>query len=319
MMNMDLAAMYGTPGGPTEEDQEKVAQAELFAKIAADAGLDLNQYNDEQLAELWEQTFGKEAQEKCEKCGKAECSCPAAGGSEEEKKAEAAQAEFAERQEFQEKVAEMDYLGRLMAHAYVNELGEIGENMEKDAVRGAAKAKLLRAGKAVGRAAEVSPAQAARSVGAAGRKAGKGVMEHLERLGRRTSYAVKGVGRGTPTKAEALQRFTGKRKAQAIGAGLYAGGAAAAGGAGAAAASKRKQGSAIDELAANLAIEKAAEANYDADEAFELINSLYTLGGPEEGEKLAAAQTVDEAVDIRSLEYLDAAGYPVEWNQTEQQ
>jgi hypothetical protein len=35
-MNQELAAMYGTPSLATEEDQTKLAEAEMFAKLAAE-------------------------------------------------------------------------------------------------------------------------------------------------------------------------------------------------------------------------------------------------------------------------------------------
>jgi hypothetical protein len=83
--------------------------------------------------------------------------------------------------------------------------------------------------------------------------------------------------------------------------------------AGAAEAGKGKKASAIDEFAAERAVEKAAEAGWDADEAIQRINSVFTLGTIGDSEKIAAAKDVDGAVDIRSLEILEAAGYPVTW------
>jgi hypothetical protein len=74
-----------------------------------------------------------------------------------------------------------------------------------------------------------------------------------------------------------------------------------------------KESSAIDEFAAQAAVEKVAAAGWDADEAIERINSVFTLGTIGESEKIAAAENVEGAVEIRSLEILEAAGYPVEW------
>ena len=311
-MNMDLAAMYGTPGGPTEEDLEKTAQADLFVKLAGENGIDLTQYNDEQIAQLWDQTFGaKEAQGKCEKCGKEECSCPAAA--KEGDKEAAAQAEFEAGRELQEKVAEMDYLGRLMAHAYVQELGEIGDQMDKEsgAARTAAGA-IGRFGKGVGE-----------DVGALGKylkgkgeAAGKAVSgrtgTQLERLGAKVPGRKPGSAYTPPagslaaTERAARHRTVGKRivGGTAAGVGVAGGGAYAAG--------RKKQSSAIDEFAAQAAVEKAAAANWDPEEAAELIGAILTLGGPEENEKTAAAQSVEEVVDLRSLDFLEAAGYPVD-------
>jgi hypothetical protein len=310
---MDLAAMYGTPGGPSEEDKEKVAQADLFVKLAAEQGIDLNQFSDEQIEELWNATFSKEASENGEKPPKKEEKEEKEDDEDdEEKKAAAAQAEFEATQEWQEKVAEMDYLGRLMAHAYVNELGEIGEAMEKEAKMPEALARGL---------------AKARGGGEAALKAAKGgagaVGSHLERLGRKATYGglkakAKAKGRVLTT-ADVLKGTPGGRKAKAIGAGIYGAGAAGAAGAGEAARrSLKKESSAIDEYAAELALQKVAEINYDVDEAAERIGALYTLGAMPESEKIASAGDVNEAVEIRALEMLEAAGYPVDWQQEQQ-
>lgn len=313
MMNMDLAAMYGTPGGPSEEDLEKTAQMELFVKLAAENNIDLSQYTDDEVAQLWDETF-KGAQEgegegekKPKKNGEDE-----EEEEEEQEKESAALAEFAEQQEWQEKVAEMDYLGRLMAHSYVNELNEIGEAMDKEAGKvselyGAAKSAIKGL---PGKAGEKAREYAGR---AAGSRAGKAVDVHLQSVGGRASRATAGLRKRLGMKTE----FAGEGKARRIGAGVYGGGAALAGGGGYAghrAYKKKKQSSAIDEYALELALQKVAEANWDTDEAVERLNALYTLDAVPESEKIAAASDINEAIEARSLELLEAAGYPVEWN-----
>jgi hypothetical protein len=275
-MDMDLAAMYGTPGGEEyAEDFEKTAEADLFVKLAAENGIDLNQLDDEQISELWDYTFAKEAQEKKDEDDE----------DEEEEKKSAAELEFLEQQEFQEKVAEMDYLGRLMAHAYVQELGNIGDSMEKEA----GKAKEL-AGKAWG-AVKGAPGKA----WGGAKKGGKAIDVRAQRLG-------EWMTRGKATKPWQ------KRLA-----GYGAPGAAAAAAGGGGYAAMRKKSSAIDELAMDRAVEKAAESGWDPEEAAHLVGALGTLGGIEESEKLAFADNTDEAIEIRASEYLEAAGYPVEW------
>lgn len=128
-MNLELAAMYNTPGAPSQEDMEKVAQTELFAKLAADNGINLNQLTDPQISQLWDETFGTaktadpdpgEHDEKKEK-------------KEEEEKKEKAEKEHEVKKASLAKFAEADYLGRVMAHAYVNELTKIGQTLEKKA------------------------------------------------------------------------------------------------------------------------------------------------------------------------------------------
>jgi hypothetical protein len=314
MMNMDLAAMYGTPGGPSAEDLEKTAQADLFVKLAAEQGIDLNQFNDEQIADLWNATFAKTAEDGEEKKEEGEEKKEEEGGEEEKKeeeKKEAAAREFASQKEWQEKVAEMDYLGRLMAHAYVQELGQIGESMEKEAGprewAGAAKRGIESAGKYLKGKGEAASA----AVGKAGRK----VKEKAESEG----YKVKNIIHRGPFADE--RKLWGSAKARRVGAAVLAakGGAGAAGvygvhkGLGELYGGKTKTESALDESAAELAVEKAAEAGWNAQEAAERLNALFTLDAAPESEKTAAASNVDEAIDIRSLELLEAAGYPINW------
>ena len=55
-MNELLASHYGTNGGGSSELLEKEAQTELFAKLAADNGIDLNTLSDEQVQGLWDAT-----------------------------------------------------------------------------------------------------------------------------------------------------------------------------------------------------------------------------------------------------------------------
>jgi hypothetical protein len=76
----------------------------------------------------------------------------------------------------------------------------------------------------------------------------------------------------------------------------------------------KKKASALDELAVTAALEKAAAAGFDMEEATDRIAAVATLGLAD-SEKVASAPAgdLDAAVDIRSLEYLEAAGYPVEW------
>jgi len=76
---------------------------------------------------------------------------------------------------------------------------------------------------------------------------------------------------------------------------------------------KKKAASAIDEYAFDLAVEKVAELGWDPNEAAERMDALFTLDAVPETAKLASAGDVNEAIDIRSLELLEAAGYPVTW------
>ena len=291
-MNLDLAAMYGTPGG--QEEYEKVAEAELFAKLAAENGIDLNQLSDEQVAELYDSTFSKSAGGPGEEGGEE-------GGDGEDVKVAQAHAEFAAVEEWNEKVAEMDHLGRVMAHSFTQEMGAIKEAAEVDHATGTTTKERGRVGKAydatkarVGRAYDSSKASVGRGVDA--------VNAHHARVGAAVGHRIPGINKPMT-----------ERMARNIGRGVYGAGAAAAGGA--AYAAKRhmdKKGSAIDELAAESAFLKAAQAGYDQDEASQRLTAVLTLGLGD-SEKIASAGSVDDAVEIRSLEFLEAAGYDVNW------
>jgi hypothetical protein len=279
-MDLSLAEMYGTPGAQeASEDQEKVAQAKMFAELAAENGIKLAEMNDEQLESLWDATFAKEAMpETCPKCEKAkgDCTCEKKEDKGEEKEA-AAHAEFAEQQEWQEKVAEMDYLGRLMAHAYVQELGSINEGIE----------------------GEEKTAGAPESVGA-----------HFGKNREKYQAATGGIG------GAAVGGAMGGGKGALIGGALGAGAGYLGGRMGKGyARGQVKESSAIDEFAAQSALEKAAAAGFDTDEATDRINSVFTLGVIGDSEKIAMAKDTQGAVEIRSLEILEAAGYPVTWGE----
>jgi hypothetical protein len=229
-MNEYLAQLYGTPGAPTEEDQEKVAQAELFAKLAADNNIDLNNLTDDQIGDLWEGTFGKEAMgdkaeeatadeyaDKVEEKEKKKNEATEKAMAEEQK--EGAAHEFLEKKAAQDKLAEADYLGRVMAHSYVQELQKIAAAEE-----------------------------------------------------------------GAPEEKVAEEQTASSST------------------------------SSIDGLAVQEAVKIAAASDYDAQEAIDRINAVATLG-INESTKIAAASSPEEAVQVRALEFLEAAGYPVEWNQ----
>ena len=127
-MDAQLASIYGTGNSAvSDDDLEKTAAAELLVKIAGEQGIDLNQFSDEQVMEMvYDLTkTASEGEEKKEE------ESPAKEKKEEESPAK-------EKKE-EEKVAEADFLGRVMAHAYVQELGNIEKQAgaKIDAVKGA--------------------------------------------------------------------------------------------------------------------------------------------------------------------------------------
>lgn len=237
-MDQELAALYGTTG-TTQEDQTKVAEAQLFAKLAADNGINLNELTDDQIQELWDGTFAKQATEEEKKEPTEEKKEEA---KEEEKKA-AAQAEFNSQREWQEKVAECDKLGRIMAHAYVQELDLIKQAMEKKAEK-----------------------------------------------------AMPFAGKETPAEEKAEEKEMKEHKKGKE-------------------EHEEKKASAIDDLAAKQALQLAHEAGLDVKVAAKRIDAIATLGGPAQSEKTASATSLEETIQIRALEFLEAAGYPVTWNQ----
>lgn len=104
-MNAFLDEVYGTSAG--SEDLEKVAQANMLAKLAEEEGIDLSGLNEEQLGALAEQVISDQT---------AEPAAAADAGAEDEAE-KVAQAKF----------AEADFLGRTMAHAFAQEMAEINK------------------------------------------------------------------------------------------------------------------------------------------------------------------------------------------------
>jgi len=291
-MDQFLAEYYGTGNAAQatdDNDGSKVAEAaqfELFAKVAAAEGIDLNQLSDEQVEKLYSDTFSKEA-------GENPFAKKEDGEGDDDDKKEKAKDEHEEKKASAEKVAEADFLGRVMAHSYVQELNKIAASKEmvhkpgggSSSSRGHDKSQLF------DRKQDAT-------------KPGKSSVI-AQRLRSAAGDASKAVGAA----GKAVSKHVGAHK------GKYIGGAAAAGGlaAGALAAHQSKKASAIDELAAEMAYEKAAAAGWDAEEAASRISAIMTLGPSEEGSKVAAAENVDQAIDIRSSEILELAGYPVSW------
>lgn len=334
-MNEFLANAYGTT--QSAEDQEKVAQMQLFAKLAADNGVDLNSIGDAQVADLWN-TFQAGA-----------ATNGATNGTDLMQKAAAADAEFSQIKEAQQKVAEADYLGRVMAHAYVHELKKIASGeVDTD--------KLATILDAAGNPMTQSLADKARRGFAL---AGRSIREHTRSAGEAVSGAARSTAeavRNAPAAAKAKAReaaqaaeqwassHPGSSNASSFAAGLIAGGtsggaaghaighaagqrhlrnvglAAAGAGLGLGAAGgyvagQKRGSSAIDETAAYRALEKAAESGIDPEEVGTRLDALFTLGLPDVPSKVAAAQDTQEAVEIRSLELLEQVGYPVQWAQ----
>lgn len=146
-MNPTLAAMYNTlgAGDAAREEQIKVAHLELFAKSAMAQGIDLSQYSDADRNQLFVEFTQKLAEEEGEEeekeppkkegeNGGGNGGLPpfmkkdeGEGEGEGEEKDAAARREHAARVEWQEKNAQVDFLGRRMAHALWDEYNNISK------------------------------------------------------------------------------------------------------------------------------------------------------------------------------------------------
>ena len=69
----------------------------------------------------------------------------------------------------------------------------------------------------------------------------------------------------------------------------------------------------FDELSARHAIEMLKQAGVDEDVAVSRVSAAYTLGIPE-STKIASAADANTALELRALEFCDAAGFQVDWN-----
>lgn len=115
-MDSKLAEAYGT--APVNEvDLEALATAELATKLAAADEIDVDGMSDERAEELAAELLGG-SEEGGEEPPTEEPAVEEAPVEEEKTAGDATTPE-------QEKIAEADYLGRVMAHAYVNERNEI--------------------------------------------------------------------------------------------------------------------------------------------------------------------------------------------------
>jgi len=286
MMNQFFAEMYGTPGA--DENLEKTAQAEAFVKLAVDNGIDISQLSDEQIAELWNATFEGEEEKTAE-------------ASDEQLQQLYAQAneEFSGVASQTDMQKQAEAFGQQAAHAFYAELQEIEKvagnlsNLGEYAAGAAGKLKGV-----AGKIKDVATGKKARE--AAGEikrmKAGK-VPSDYAPLAREKKKLLAGA-------AETAGAYGG--------AGLAAGGTAY----GASKLEKKGKGktasAAIDKLAAHVAYEKLAEAEWNEEEAAERLNAVLTLGAGE-SEKIAHAADTDQAIEIRAYELMELAGYPVSW------
>lgn len=283
-MDEFLNELYGTSQIISGDDLEKQAAAEFLVKLAEQEGVDLDTLSDNEVGELLAHIEGGQVKQ--------------------------AEAE-AETQvtEAQEKLAEADFLGRAMAHAYVNELHEIEKQAQSIGPQiGAGRLAYRRLAAALGRGAEAAKGGAkavgewtgASQVGSGAKKAVQGLKAHSAQAKQiKKDYGEAGLKTLLGTRSEAAKEGLKELGAGAARMGKRVVGPAAAietaRRIGKAQGSSEKEAKSFDEAFESLARERAyemlAEAGYDV-------------------EKVAQAD-----IDTAALQMLEAAGYPVNWNQ----
>ena len=183
-MDPRLAEIYGT-AQVDDSDLEKAAAAELAEGLAEEDGsIDLDSLNEEQLEYLASQVLAEE-------------------GAEEEAPSE---------DDSQEKLAEADYLGRVMAHAYVNEIRGIEKQAEEAAATEAPPTRMQRAkafGKKHWKKGAVAGGTIAAGVGIA--KGGRPL-----RLAQLKRSAKKGVEKAVAEKAKTSSALETLAEARAL-------------------------------------------------------------------------------------------------------
>lgn len=306
-MNEHLAQFYGTKqaSAVTDEEAEKQASVELFLKVASDQQIDLNSMSDADVQALYGEFQTEVAKIASEEEPPKEEKDEEEEKKEKEEKHAAAAAEWAEKQAMAADIGKADYLGRIMAHSFEQERNLIkeGSGVDREAVlKASALARNSHVRRAVGQAKQMGE-KAFDAAKEHGKKIHEGVGKHLESVGHKITGAHGGLGKVSPE--------TAKR----VGGAAYGAGAAAAAGGAAAAHHHAKHASMLDELGAERAIEMvAADGTFDAEEASRKVAAVFELGLLGESEKVASAPNYQVGVDIRALEILEAAGYPVTWN-----
>jgi hypothetical protein len=285
-----LANVYGTGSNQTP-DLEKVAQMAILEKLANDEGYDLSGLSEEEAEDLANQIMADAASDGEEQ------------GEEvpEEEMAKEAQAKF----------EEADFLGRVMAHSYTQELEKIAEHSAEDIAKftksreKADKGLKFSKGKNKGYITKGLPSARIKAEGAAhavSRGVRKGA-DKAETAGRKVTGALSrakaAIGRsgtysdlhraGGAVKGH-LSKHQGKYMLGGLGAAAIGGGALAA----------HKAFSKSEKSKTASAFEKLAE-----DRANELLEN--------DGEfELSGDENFDEALNARAIEMLQENGYTIE-------
>ena len=329
-MDSFLAELYGT-NEPAQEDFEKVAHLDFLEKVAAEEGIDLNELSDEDLEELAEvaaEALDEASDEEYEDDGEyEEEEVYEDDGDDLEKEAEA-------------KVEEADFLGRVMAHSFNQELDSIEEEnfeLEKDAGRYAAwkagrparkaaraarraeaKARSARASRAAHKAYMKDPKYRA-SVMATRRLSEpstfKGRMQaRAERLGRKVDAGARRIGTRLGAESDAAAKARGAAAGRAAGMAQPRPGGKARRAVDWMTMGKRRRGRAGARAGAAEALQEARKSQrrrgYGAMGAAAGLGAA--AGGAAYGmsrkEKKSADEMWEDAIQARAWEHLMAAG-----------
>lgn len=256
-----------------DNDVDELAEAEFFMKTAEAAGIDVDDLNDDEVAYLYQKVAEAtedvvdEDEDEDEEEAVAEALADAI---EEEQAKESGYYDYED--EFEEKVAEADYLGRVMAHAQVEEFEKLSGARWDKVIKYVHEAPGKLTG-SIGRGLE--------RVGVGSRRVLKGkkqtadyspeFLNKVVRKAKRKLYGTSGAapaGKYSPKEEGALINKMLRRSDMSRGAAVLGGGAGLAGLGGYGAykgLSKKKQSSAEDYVYGR-AIEKLAERGWDVDE-----------------------------------------------------
>lgn len=297
-MNEFLKDYYNTASGGNDDADalEKMAQLTLLTKEAEEEGIDLSDLSDDEVMELADELYGND--------GEAE-SVDDSGDLEKEAAA---------------KFEEADFLGRVMAHSMWQEL----DSIQKEAAFGEAARGVGRAIKTLGREGyEAAKGGLRRAHGATLGRIGEAAEEGMSKRvaaaigkqkGRKSEFFHTGKQRklrkGEFTQSDVAKIMRRGRQANIaaqIGTGVGAAGAAGAAGYGGyrgvkALRGKEKEGSALNALIEQRAVEHLAAAGY--------VDQQGNVYGPE---KTASDNDFNTVVDRAALELLEQNGYSVQW------
>jgi hypothetical protein len=321
-MDEQLAEIYGT--NQSDDDIEKIAAADMLLKLAAENDVDLSQLSDSDVAEMLEEIQ------------------KTAAGSESSESSDSPESKEAEAEE---KVAEADYLGRVMAHSMNQELREIQKEAKQNWLLSdttIAKAK-HHVGGALSKIKDIATGRQARGAHAdvkrlqklnphaletsRSKPAGSTAMERFKSMTRegraRMSPEEKlhAFREGAPDLGEGISSIA-KNPREKIKADLSKAkgsrlrGAAktlalyGAGGAGTAAAIHSKTSSinpeVLDDIISERAYELAKEAGWVDQDGDLLV--------PDASVEQVKEAALEADLDTMALAALEDAGYPVQWN-----